>query len=255
LCDQVNGGSQITGQGNTVTGFTDQSKDVKQPPGPTKPQQTGLTPVTPSDKAIPQVSFTQEVASGEVSSNSAVLWTRVDHKTHVQVEVSTSSDFKKTSFKDTVIPQSTNDFTAKIVATDLQPDQVYYYHWRHESAVSETGTFKTAPFLDTTPEKHVSVDGDSVSSDTSVKFEWTSDSDVSKVNGTPFFGDWKALDSVRSEAPDFFIYLGDTIYSDLRAGGKLPDAEALDEYRQIHKDSRGVEALHNLLLATSIYHL
>jgi phosphodiesterase/alkaline phosphatase D-like protein len=254
-CDQVNGDSQIIGQGNTVTGFTDQSKNVKQPPGATKPQQTGLAPVIPSDKAIPQVRFPQGVASGEVSSNSAILWTRVDHKTPVQVEVSTSPDFKKISFKDTVIPQSTNDFTAKIVATDLQPDQMYYYHWRHGSAISETGTFKTAPFLDTIPEKHVSVDSDSVTSNTSVKFAWTADSDVSKVNGTPVFGDWKALDAVRSEVPDFFIYLGDTIYSDLRAGGKIPDAQTLDEYRQIYKDSRDVEALHNLLLATSIYPL
>ena len=108
----------------------------------------------------------------------------------MQVEVSTSPDFKKISFKDTVIPQRTNDFTAKIVVlTGLQPDQVYYYHWRHGSDVSETGTFKTSPFLDTVPEKHVSADGDSVNSDTNVKFAWTADSDVSKVRRYPLL--WK----------------------------------------------------------------
>ena len=56
-CEQVNGGSQIMGQENTVTGFTNQSKNVQQPSEATKPQQTGLTPVIPSDKAIPQSKF------------------------------------------------------------------------------------------------------------------------------------------------------------------------------------------------------
>ena len=217
---------------------------------------SSVNPIVPVAKAIPQVSFPQGVASGEVTSNSAILWVRVDQKTPVPVEVSTSSDFKKIDFKNTVIPQSANDFTAKVVATDLQPDQAYYYRWRHGSAVSETGTFKTAPSLDTIPENDGSANSDSGdNSSTDIHFAWTGDSDVSKVNGIPFFGDWKALDAVRSEVPDFFIYLGDTIYSDFRAGGRLPDAQTLDEYRQLYKDSRDVAALHKLLLATSIYPL
>jgi phosphodiesterase/alkaline phosphatase D-like protein len=206
--------------------------------------------------AIPQVSFPQGVASGEVRSNSAVLWTRANQETPIQVEISTNPDFITTDFKHTVIAQANNDFTAKVLATGLQPDQVYYYRWRHGSAVSEIGTFKTSPPLTTTSieNSHIGND-DGSSSNSDIRFAWTGDSDVSKVNGFPFFGDWKVLDAVRSEEPDFFIYLGDTIYSDFRAGGILPDAQTLDEYRQIYKDSRDVSALHDLLLATSIYPL
>jgi len=47
--------------------------------------------------------------------------------------------------------------------------------------------------------------------------------------------------------------LGDIIYSDGRAGGKLPDAQSLGEFRQIYKDSRDVSTLHELLKKTSVY--
>ena len=213
----------------------------------------------PAAKAIPKISFPQGVASGEVRSNSAVLWTRANQETPIQVEVSTNPDFIGIIFKQTVIAQANNDLTAKVIATSLEPDKVYYYRWRHGSAVSEIGTFKTAPPLTTTSIENSRIGNDdgssSSSSNNDIHFAWTGDSDVSKVNGFPFFGDWKALDAVRSEEPDFFIYLGDTIYSDFRAGGILPDAQTLDEYRQIYKDSRDVSALHDLLLATSIYPL
>lgn len=124
---------------------------------------------------------------------------------------------------------------------------MYYYKWRHGSASSETGTFKTAP-----------IQSSSISSASQphVDFTWTGDSDPSKINGVPVFGNWKALESAAAEVGlDFFIYLGDTIYSDFRAGGQLPDAQTLDEYRSLYKDARAMDSLHNLLKATSTYPL
>ncbi len=108
---------------------------------------------------------------------------------------------------------------------------------------SEIGIFRTAP---------------SDSKTANVHFSWSGDTDVSRFNGVLFFGDWKALQAAKSESPDFFIYLGDTIYSDLRAPGHVPpvpDAQTLDEFRQLYKDSRDVPALHELLKGTSVYAL
>ena len=198
-------------------------------------------------EAVPPIEFNQGVASGDVSSDSAVLWTRTNMESVIKLEVSTDPDFKKIDFKQNIRSQEINDFTVKTIVNGLEPDQVYYYKWRHGSASSEIGKFKTAPIQSSSsmipPNRQPDVD-----------FVWSGDSDPSKINGVPEFGNWKALDSARTEAGlDFFIYLGDTIYSDFRAGGKLPDAQTLDEYRSLYKDARAMDSLHNLLKSTSTY--
>lgn len=197
--------------------------------------------------AAPPIAFTHGVASGDVTSSTAVLWVRstlssspVNVRDPVIVEVSIDPGFKEIDFRQTFPTQAQNDFTAKALATDLQPGQLYYYRWRLGASVSEVGSFKTAP---------------SPGTPATVKFAWTGDSDVSKINGVPAFNNWESLVAAAAERLDFFIYLGDTIYSDFRAGGMLPDVQTLEEFRQLYKDSRDVPALHNLLLATSIYPL
>ena len=60
----------------------------------------------PTAKAIPKTSFPRGVASGEVRSNSAVLWTRANQETPIQVEVSTNPNFMSIDFKHTVIAQA-----------------------------------------------------------------------------------------------------------------------------------------------------
>lgn len=200
-----------------------------------------------SINAIPDIQFTHGVASGDVTSDSAVLWTRINQDGVVKVEVSKSPNFKETVFTKVVPAKEENDFTVKVIAKGLQEDHKYYYRWTHDNVISQTGTFKTAP----------------VSSDKKLHFAWSGDSDPSKINGFPIFGNWEVLDAARLESPtqqpqsktglDFFIYLGDTIYSDFRGFGALPDAQTLDEFRQIYKDGRNVLTLNNLLKATSIY--
>ena len=53
--------------------------------------------------------------------------------------------------------------------------------------------------------------------------------------------------------PDFFVYLGDTIYADYRAAGLLPDSKTLDDFRDRYKENRHYAALRNLMEATSTY--
>jgi alkaline phosphatase D len=186
----------------------------------------------------PQIQFIHGVASGDVTSESAVLWSQTDKDSSLNVQVSKHPNFKKLDFEDSVHATVDSDFTAKSLAEGLKPNTLYYYRFTAGSTTSEIGTFKTSPLEDKKADAH---------------FTWSGDTDVSKINGNRYFGDWLSLNAIRSENPDFFIYLGDTIYSDRRATGLVPDAQTLGDFRQIYKDSRDVPALHDLLKSTSVY--
>ena len=186
----------------------------------------------------PQIQFIHGVASGDVTSESAVLWSQTDKDSLLNVQVSKHPNFKKLDFEDSVHATVDSDFTAKSLAEGLKPNTLYYYRFTAGSTTSEIGTFKTSPLEDKKADAH---------------FTWSGDTDVSKINGNRYFGDWLSLNAIRSENPDFFIYLGDTVYSDKRATGLVPDAQTLGDFRQIYKDSRDVPALHDLLKSTSVY--
>ena len=186
----------------------------------------------------PQIQFIHGVASGDVTSEGAVLWSQTDKDSSLNVQVSKHPNFKKLDFEDSVHATVDSDFTAKSLAEGLKPNTLYYYRFTAGSTTSEIGTFKTSPLEDKKADAH---------------FTWSGDTDVSKINGNRYFGDWLSLNAIRSENPDFFIYLGDTIYSDRRATGLVPDAQTLGDFRQIYKESRDVPALHDLLKSTSVY--
>ena len=186
----------------------------------------------------PQIQFIHGVASGDVTSESAVLWSQTDKDSLLNVQVSKHPNFKKLDFEDSAHATVDSDFTAKSLAEGLKPNTLYYYRFTAGSTTSEIGTFKTSPLEDKKADAH---------------FIWSGDTDVSKINGNRYFGDWLSLNAIRSENLDFFIYLGDTVYSDKRATGLVPDAQTLGDFRQIYKDSRDVPALHDLLKSTSVY--
>lgn len=190
--------------------------------------------------AVPEIEFPYGVGSGDVTSTSAVLWTRVDRALPLEVEVSTSPSFSgPEAYKQTVHPSAGDDLTVKALATPLEQGTTYYFRWRHGSAVSPIGSFVTAP----APEMPADV-----------RFAYTGDSDG--LQQTFFGNDFPVLDAVRAEAPDFWIYLGDTIYSDssLRtAAGLSPAAVTLDEYREAYRFNRSIPALPDLMQWTSTY--
>ena len=193
-----------------------------------------------------KIRFTHGVGSGDVSQHSAVLWTRINQEGLLTLDISTRPDFKGPDFKKSNIPAlEENDFAVKVTVTGLEPNHQYFYRWSSGKIISEIGLFKTAP---------------TTASPTNIHFSWSGDSDVTIINGKPVFGNWKSLFSALLERPNFFIYLGDTIYSQDRAGSvsgipdpRAPDAETLDEYRQLYKGSRNVPALHALLQRVPIY--
>ena len=183
------------------------------------------------------VTFTHGVASGDVTPFSAVLWTRVSGKAILTVEVSGDPMFQANTFESVTLASAHSDFTVKVTAVPLMPNMTYFYRWRHDSTLSDVGTFKTPP-LRVAP--------------ADIRFAYSGDSDGTRVNGIPFFNNFEVLDAARNEDLDFFIYLGDTVYSDsgLRTTGP---AATLDEYRATYRVNRAMDALRDLMKATSIY--
>lgn len=193
--------------------------------------------------------FTHGVASGDVTSTSAILWARVNQDAVLNVWVTPDPNFSINDFKGSARATIANDYTAKVSVKGLIPNKNYLYRWTSGGPLdspSEMGQFKTAP-LNPQP-----VD---------VHFSWSGDTDVTKIGGVPYFGNWLGLQSAISGNPDFFIYLGDVIYSDNRADGYKPvasnvkpqDVTTLDGFRQLYKDSRNVVPLRTLMERTSIF--
>jgi phosphodiesterase/alkaline phosphatase D-like protein len=189
--------------------------------------------------------FTSGVESGDVTSNSAVLWTRVDQDTWIRVYISRSPDvFNTWGFESSAHATVDNDYTAKTTVTGLSANTLYYYRWIAGNQWSDVGQFKTAPLLT-----------DAVD----LSFTWSGDTDSSVDNhtGTQIFGSWSPLMAALSEKPDFFIYLGDVIYSDNRGWNgrshRAPDAENLVDLQNLYKEQKAL--IRGEFGKTSIYAL
>ncbi|NOX62827.1 MAG: hypothetical protein GXP42_12905 [Chloroflexi bacterium] len=181
--------------------------------------------------------FEQGVASGDVGPDKALLWTRGDREATVRLEVAEDADFQQIVVTRTAPLRMEEDYTAKIAVEGLTPAQTYYYRWRRGQSMSVVGAFRTAPAPNESRD---------------LRFAFSGDSDGTLVNGKPYYNHFETLDAVRAENPDFFVYLGDTIYADsyLRESGA---AQSLDEYRDAYKTNRGIAALPALLAAVSTY--
>ncbi len=182
--------------------------------------------------------FTHGVASGEVTPSSAVLWTRTDGAAALRVELERiSPGHGPRRLARLAFAKASNDFTARVRVFPLEPDATYRYKFRSRGTSSAIGSFRTAPL------PHVA---------RSLRFAFSGDSDGTPVGGVPFFNQFESLAAARNDAPDFFVYHGDVIYSDsgLRPGGP---ATTLQEYRDAYKTNREIAALRNLLAATSSY--
>jgi alkaline phosphatase D len=197
-----------------------------------------LVSVLAAPAAAGAVQFPDGVASGDVTSTRAVLWTRVDVAGNIKVEIFGNAALHPPKiFQRNVKTSSVRDFTIKVDASGLRPNKQYWYRFRKDRDASAVGTFKTAP---------------SVSTPADVKAAYTGDSDVTRVNGVPAVNDFQVLQALQAGNPDFWVYLGDTIYADssFRPGGP---AMTLAEYRATYREGRTYPNLTNLLASTSTY--
>ncbi|MBS2020316.1 MAG: alkaline phosphatase D family protein [Deltaproteobacteria bacterium] len=180
------------------------------------------------------------VQSGEVSASSAVVWSRADRASVMEVEWSTSPSFANARAVAPVDVSPARDLTAVTRLDGLPSDSRIHYRARfvgddRRRSPWTAGTLKTPPASD-----------DARSRD--VVFAWSGD-----INGQGWGiddarGGMPAYRALADRAPDFFVCVGDAIYADnpipkelpLEGGGtwknlvtdaKSHVAQTLDDYR------------------------
>jgi alkaline phosphatase D len=156
------------------------------------------------------------VASGDVTANSGIVWSRCDRPGRMTVEWSTVESLKDAQRGPSIDATPDNDLTAKVDLTGLPPNQRIFYRVQfmdlaNPRAVSEpvTGTFKTAPLAAAGP----------------IRFAWSGDVAGQGWGIDLARGGMTAFETMRSMNPDFFLHAGDTIYADqeIKPEVKLPD--------------------------------
>ena len=97
------------------------------------------------------LTVTSGVMSGDVTSNSAVVWSRASAPATMQVVYSVNAELENSSIVEGKAIAET-DFTAKVLLEDLEADTNYYYQVTFTNGVNSSesvqGSFKTAPIND-----------------------------------------------------------------------------------------------------------
>jgi len=165
--------------------------------------------------------------SGDVTSNSAVIWLRAEPESLVSLQYGKDPSLNRFSALDPVVVESSSDNTARITLNGLEPKTVYYYRavvvGRKPGPISR---FLTAP---------------EVNDLAMVQFCFSADT---RESYKPF----TIMDAIRAQQPNFFIHLGDTIYAD--RGGS---ASRLDEFRAKYRANRNDPATQRCFSETSFY--
>lgn len=97
----------------------------------------------------PTVSFNHGVASGDPLSDRVILWTRTTPSEtftpSITWEVASDETFATIVSKGSTSTDASKDYTVKVDATGLKPNQAYFYRFKHGSTTSATGRTRTLP--------------------------------------------------------------------------------------------------------------
>ncbi|HEY3101107.1 MAG TPA: alkaline phosphatase D family protein [Methylomirabilota bacterium] len=180
------------------------------------------------------------VATGDVTSTSAVVWARGVHPGTLDVVVGAAGGASSTRHSLLVTPA--RDLTGKLTLSGLAPATRYAVRVSQDDARAEA-EFVSAPAPDAAAR---------------VAFLWSGD-----LGGggwcRPLDGGYRVFRPMLERRADFFLFVGDTIYADVPCGkpGVAPGADfrarTLAEYHARHRYQREDPPLQALLRATSVY--
>ena len=111
---------------------------------------TGCNDSSDQETATLQVNFEHGVASGDPLQDRVILWTRLtpsDSSARLQVtwEIALDQQFKQIIKTDKVTTAAAQDFTVKVDAIGLKPNQTYFYRFVFGDKISPVGQTKTLP--------------------------------------------------------------------------------------------------------------
>jgi alkaline phosphatase D len=168
-------------------------------------------------RAADRPRITCGLQSGDVSTDSAIVWARADRPARMQVECATTESFAAIIRSSSVDALPDHDFTAKLLLEGLPPGQDIFYRVRFDDIAEagifgerQIGHFRTAP--------------DDLRS---ISFVWSGDTAGQGWGIDPSRGGMRAYRTMLDNRPDFFIHSGDSIYADcpIPSEQKLPNGE------------------------------
>lgn len=171
----------------------------------------GCTSIGSPDSAE-QGSIEFNCAVGDVTPDEAIVWIKTSDAQTLTIQYSTDPQWS--TFQETAMVSTTpeTDFTAHIPLTDLTPKTRYWYR----SLVPGKGLGQPCQFLTAPLAEDSATVTFVISGDTRHSFQ-------------PF----SILEIVRQVNPDFFVFLGDTIYAD-----KDTPARELSDYWNKYRENR-----------------
>jgi len=144
------------------------------------------------------------VASGDVTADGAVIWSRSDRPARMIVEVATDERFRRFDRITGPAGLSQSDFTAKLQLSGLPAGSPIYYRVQFQDLADPrrfsepaTGLFRTAP-----------------QSNRNITFAWSGDTAGQGYGIDRARGGMRTYETLRKLAPDFFVHSGDHIYAD-----------------------------------------
>jgi alkaline phosphatase D len=177
--------------------------------------------------------FDEGVANGDVTSHSALVWTRADGTGLVRLEVAKNKRFSRPVIRTRLRARKSADNTVQTKVRGLAASTRYFYRFTRGKQRSAVGTFKTAP---------------KTSANRTIRFAWTGDADATPRPGQskPFWNSGQVYARMAKERNDFNINIGDTIYSDSEVPGITQNAKTVaqkwEKYR-LMMDLRNVQRL------------
>jgi alkaline phosphatase D len=154
------------------------------------------------DEARPAIPY--GVASGEVAGGSAVVWSRTDRPARMIVEYATTEAFRDSRrvLGPAAFPE--DDYTAKVVLTDLPAGQQIFYRVTFQDLGSPKVSSHPAAGRFRTPSD--------VPSD--IRFAFGGDTAGQGFGIDVVRGGMQSFETMRRVQPDFFLNSGDLIYAD-----------------------------------------
>jgi alkaline phosphatase D len=184
--------------------------------------------VPPTGLASPGFSFGP--AATDVTATSALVWLRPRGPARVQVEYGPTQEFVGAALTAPVEAVAERDFTVTVELTALQPGREYFYRGvivtaTGAAARGAVGRFRTPP-----------------SSGQEFRFGWSGDMEAAHQP-------YSLLDRVVAQAPDLFLFVGDSIYADTPRDQAVT---TLPGYREKHRENRDDAYLQRLLARTAV---
>ncbi|MFB2920832.1 alkaline phosphatase D family protein [Aerosakkonema funiforme] len=158
--------------------------------------------IVTSEKMRPQIPY--GVASGDISGNSAVIWSKCDRPARMIVEYSTNESFRNAQRIVGSAALENTDYTAQLYLADLPTNQQIFYRVLFEDLAYPNTYSAAVPGTFRTP----------TTGNRDIFFAWSGCSVGQGWGINPDWGGIKIYETIRKLNPDFFIHCGDNVYSD-----------------------------------------